>query len=98
MHSKLLTLAKQGKPELQEAYKQCKSQKEKRDFFSDQYLLDPDVSEKFVLKKDTEENVQIMENIDDWFAAEEIADMKGIKPNMENFAALVQASIKGSCR
>ena len=98
MHSKLLTLAKQGKPELQEAYKQCKSQKEKRDFFYDQYLLDPDVSEKFVLKKDTEENVQIMENIDDWFTAEEIADMKGIKPNMENFAALVQPSIKSSCR
>lgn len=33
MHSKLQTLAKQGKPELQEAYKQRKSQKEKRGFF-----------------------------------------------------------------
>ena len=95
MHSKLQTLAKQGRPELQEAYKQCKSQKEKRDFFYDQYLLDPEVSEKSVMKKDTEENVQIMENIDDWFTAEEVADMKGIKPAMENFAALVQASIKG---
>lgn len=95
MHSKLQTLAKQGKPELQEAYKQRKSQKEKRDFFYGQYLLGPDVSERSVLKKDTGENVQIMENIDDWFIAEEIADMNGIKPNMENFAALVQASIKG---
>ena len=56
------------------------------------------MSEKSVLKEETEENVQIMENIDDWFTAEEIADMKGIKPNMENFAALVQASIKGSCQ
>lgn len=71
MHSKLQTLAKQGKPELQEAYKQRKSQKEKRDFFYGQYLLGPDVSERSVLKKDTGENVQIMENIDDWFIAEE---------------------------
>ena len=56
------------------------------------------MSEKSVLKKDTEEKGQIMENIDDWSIAEEIADMKGNKPSMENFAALVQASIKGSCR
>ncbi len=95
MHSKLQTLAKQGKPELQEAYKNCKSQKEKRDFFYDQYLLDPDVSEKSVLKKDLEENVEVLDTIDDWYTAEEIADMKGIKPAMVNFADLVQASVKG---
>ena len=95
MHSKLQTLAKQGRPELQEAYKNCKSQKEKRDFFYDQYLLDPDASEKSVVKKDLEENVEVLDNIDDWYTAEEVAEMKGIKPAMVNFAEMVQASVKG---
>ena len=94
MHSKLKTLARAGRDGLQKAYNQCRTHKEKRVFFYDKYLLDPEVSEKTVLKKDTQESVVTEDNIDDWFAAEQVAKFKGIEPGVENFKELVKASVK----
>ena len=95
MHSKLQTLAKSGKDGLQKAYKQCKTQQEKRSFFYDKYLLDPEVSEKTVLKKDKQERVVTEDNIDDWFTAEQVAKFKGIEPGVDQYKELVAASVKG---
>ena len=95
MHSKLQTLAKSGRDGLQKAYKQCKTQEEKRSFFYDKYLLDPEVSEKIVLKKDQQENVVTEDNIDDWFTAEQVAKFKGIEPGVDQYKELVAASVKG---
>ena len=94
MHSKLKTLAKAGKDGLQKAYNQCRTHDEKRAFFYDKYLLDPEVSEKAVLKKDTQESVVTEDNIDDWFTAEQVAKFKGIEPGAEHFKELVKASVK----
>ena len=95
MHSKLQTLAKSGRDGLQKAYEQCKTQEEKRSFFYDKYLLDPEVSEKTVLKKDRQENVVTEDNIDDWFTAEQVAKFKGIEPGVDQYKELVAASVKG---
>lgn len=94
MHSKLKTLAKQGKGDLQKAYQLCKTHDEKRAFFYDKYVLDPDVSEKVVLKKDTEESVVTEDHMDGWFTAEEVAGFKGITAGHPQYAQLVQASVK----
>ena len=88
------TLAKAGKDGLQKAYNQCRTHDEKRAFFYDKYLLDPEVSEKAVLKKDTQESVVTEDNIDDWFTAEQVAKFKGIEPGAEHFKELVKASVK----
>lgn len=94
MHSKLKTLAKAGKDGLQKAYNQCRTHEEKRAFFYDKYFLDPEVSEKAVLKKDTQESVVTEDNIDDGFTAEQVAKFKGIEPGAEHFKELVKASVK----
>ncbi|CAJ1354170.1 unnamed protein product [Effrenium voratum] len=64
-------------------------------FFYDKYLLDPEVSEKTVLKKDKQERVVTEDNIDDWFTAEQVAKFKGIEPGVDQYKELVAASVKG---
>ena len=95
LHSKLQTMAKSGKDGLQKAYKQCKTQEDKRTFFYNVYLLDPAVSEKAVLKKDQQETVVTDDNIDDWLTAEQVAKHKGIEPGVGSYKELVAASVKG---
>ena len=56
-------VAKAGKDGLQKAYNQCRTHNEKRAFFYDKYLLDPEVCEKAVLKKDTQESVVTEDNL-----------------------------------
>lgn len=78
MNQKLKALTKAGKTALPQAFAKCKSQAEKRQFFYEVYLLDPEISAKRVAKKD----LQAEEDRDDtqkgWFTDDEIASFKGI--------------------
>ena len=73
----------------------ARARKRRDHFFYDKYLLDPEVSEKTVLKKDRQENVVTEDNIDDWFTAEQVAKFKGIEPGVDQYKELVAASVKG---
>ena len=59
--------------------------------FYDKYLLDPEVSEKTVLKKDQQGNVVAEDNID----GSAVAKFKGIEPGVDQYKELVAASLKG---
>ncbi|CAE6911750.1 unnamed protein product [Symbiodinium sp. CCMP2592] len=94
MNQKLKALAKAGKTALPDAFAKCKSQAEKRQFFYEVYLLDPEISERRVAKTD----VQAEEDRDDtqkgWFTDDEIAGFKGIFPHSSDYSSLKKACVQ----
>ena len=96
MNQKLKTLAKAGKPGLQEGLNRCKSQQEKRAFYYEVYLLDPEVSAKKVAKKDTQVEDEKETVKKGWWTDDEVAKFKGILPQNENYSKLKKAACQGS--
>ena len=95
MSQKMGRLASKGKPELKEQYSQCRTQAEKRYFFYNVYLLDPDVSSKTVRKFDSDKQKEQVSTMEGWWTKEQIAQDKGILPHMDNYKALTDASVAG---
>ena len=92
---KMGRLASKGKPELKEQHSQCRTQAEKRDFFYNVHLLDPDVSSKTVRKFDSDKQKEQVSTMEGWWTKEQIAQDKGILPHMDNYKALTDASVAG---
>ncbi|CAE6957805.1 unnamed protein product [Symbiodinium sp. CCMP2592] len=94
MNQQLKALAKAGKTALPDTFAKCKSQAEKRQFFYEVYLLDPEISERRVAKTD----VQAEEDRDDtqkgWFTDDEIAGFKGIFPHSSDYSSLKKACVQ----
>ena len=95
MAYKLKALSAKGDTKLKEGYAACRSQQEKRQFYYEHFLLDPSVSEKTVLKKDSEQQRDIEDVIDGWFTMEKIAEYKGILPSCDKYQEKCQACVKG---
>ena len=95
MNQKLKALTKAGKPGLQEGLSRCKSQQEKRAFYYEVCLLDPEVSAKKVAKKDTQEEDDNETVQKGWFTDDEVAQFKGILPQNENYSKLKEAACQG---
>ena len=95
MAYKLKILSAKGDTKLKEGYAACRTQQEKRKFYYEHFLLDPSVSEKTVLKKDSEQQHDIEDVIDGWFTMEKIAEYKGILPSCEKYQEKCQACVKG---
>ena len=95
MSQRLKALKEKGKPELKEQYSLCKTQQEKRDFFYNVYMLDPEVSSKKVRKQDSDKQKEQVSTMEGWWTKEQIAKDKGILPHMDNYKALTDASVAG---
>ena len=65
MAQKMTRLEEKGKPELKDQYILCKTQQEKRIFFYNVYLLDPEVSSKKIRKLDSDKQ---KEQVSTWKA------------------------------
>jgi len=94
MAYKLKALSAKGDPKLKDAYAACHTQQQKRQFYYEHFLLDPSVSEKTVLKKDSEQQHDIEDVHDGWFTMEKIAEFKGILPSCEKYQEKCQAWVK----
>ena len=94
MAYKLKALSAKGDPKLKDAYAACHTQQQKRQFYYEHFLLDPSVSEKTVLKKDSEQQHDIEDVHDGWFTMEKIAEFKGILPSCEKYQEKCQACVK----
>ena len=95
LNQKLKSLSLAGKPGLQEGFNRCKSQQEKRAFYYEVYLLDPEVSNKKVAKRDTQEEDDNETVQKGWFTDDEVAQFKGILPQNDNYSKLKEAACQG---
>ena len=86
---------KNGKPELKDQYNLCKTQQDKKDFFYNVYLLDPEVSSKKIRKLDSDKQKEQVSTMEGWWTKEQMAQDKGILPHMDNYKALTDASVAG---
>jgi hypothetical protein len=95
MHYQLKALAKNGKPELWDKYKSCITRDDKRKFYWEDFLFDPDVSKKSVHQSRSKELVQSQAREKGWFTSDQIATYKGIMHHVDNYKELLQACTKG---
>ena len=95
MSQRLKALKEKGKPELKDQYSLRKTPQEKRYFFYNVYMLDPEVSSKEVREMDSDKQKEQVSTMEGWWTKEQIAKDKGILPHMDNYKALTHASVAG---
>ena len=91
----LKTWKGQGKTEMADQYANCKTQQEKRSFFYNVYMLDPEVSQKTVQKKASDSKRDVMTVKEGWWTKEQIAQDNGLHPMMKDFETLAEACVQG---
>ena len=90
-------LAKAGKPDMAEAWKKASSagQQQKREFYYNIFLLDPEQSSKQVHKESLEKLTVSQKTIKGWMTAAQIGKLDGLDPMDSDFKTLSQAACEG---
>ena len=90
-------LAKAGKPDMAEAWKKACSggQQQKREFYYNIFLLDPEQSSKQVHKESLEKLTVSQKTIKGWMTAAQIGKLDGLDPMDPDFKTLSQAACEG---
>eukprot|EP00435_Cladocopium_sp_Y103_P007573 s1024_g2.t1 len=90
-------LAKAGKPGMAEAWQKASSgsQQQKREFYYNIFLLDPEQSSKQVHKESLERLTVSQKTIKGWMTATEIGKLDGLDPSDPDFKVLCAAACEG---
>ena len=98
VHAQCQKLAKAGDNKLRSAWEKAKeagTQKAKREFYYNVFLLDPAVSKKAVHKVSLERLQETEKVKKGWLTKFQIGTLQGANPNDPNFATLCDLAVKG---
>ena len=96
MKNQLISLQKAKKASgLVEAWRGKKTQSEKRQFYYEMFLLDPNVSKKEVHKQSWQKQTSLQRQIHGWMTKWEIGKLEGADSTLKNFEELCDAACKG---
>jgi len=95
LNYQLKSLAKKGHKDLQEEYKLCKTQDEKRRFYWEKFILDPRSSTKSACKNLQAEESESQTKEKGWYTSDQIAEKKGILPANDRYGELKELACTG---
>ena len=92
----LQSLRKAGKgANLNAQWDKAKSQSDKRTFYYEVFLLDPQVSQKEVHKESLQKHTSLQKAVSGWMTMWEIGKLEGADPSLPSFESLCKAAVDG---
>ena len=96
LRCQLQSLRKAGKgANLNAQWDKAKSQSDKRTFYYEVFLLDPQVSQKEVHKESLQKHTSLQKAVSGWMTMWEIGKLEGADPSLPSFESLCKAAVDG---